>query len=298
MRKHLLFILLLSFFLAAFAQKEKKATGKYQINLSKSEYSENQACEACKELARIEAIEKVFGTVMIQGNTTTIRNTRTGKEVQTDQIFNMIAETYVNGDWIETIDESCDRFIYEDDFWIKCEVKGVVKELTEAKVDIAVKPLDCEQASCVTAEFQEGEDFFVYLKSAAPGYVSVYLSDGNIAQRIFPYREMPEDQLNGVKIKADQEYILFSKDQDQLDLRSYVDEYELYAENDVDQNRIYVIYSEKPLVKPSLNKGNSHVAGIDMPMELDFQDFQRWLAENRRYHDGIQVERVDITVTK
>lgn len=297
MKKLLLFIILCSF-LTAFSQKQKKATGKYQINLSKSEYSENEACEACKELARINAIEKVFGTVMIQGNSTTIRNTRSGKEVQTDQIFNMIAETYVNGDWIKTINESCDRFIYEDDFWIKCEVKGVVKELTEAQVDIAVKPLDCEETTCVTSEFQEGEDFYVYLKSAAPGYISVYLSDGQIAQRIFPYRDMPEDQLNGVKVKADQEYILFSKDQDQLDLRSYVDEYELYAENDVDQNRIYVIYSEKPLVKPSLNKGNSNVAGIDMPMELDFQDFQRWLSENKRYHDGIQVERVDITVSK
>lgn len=297
MNKLLLFIILCSS-LTAFAQKQKRATGEYQINLSKSEYSENEACDACKALARINAIEKVFGTVLIQGNTTTIRNTRTGKEVQTDQVFNMIAETYVNGDWIQTLDESCDRFVYENEFWIKCKVKGVVKELTGPKVDLTVKPLDCEEAKCETFDFQEGEDFFVFLKSAAPGYVSVYLSDGDIAQRIFPYRDMPEEQLNGVKVKADREYILFSKDQDMLDLRSYVDEYELYAENEVDQNRIYVIYSEKPLVKPSLNQGNSNEAGVEMPMELDFQDFQRWLSENRRYHDGIQVERVDITVSK
>ncbi len=297
MKKLLLFFILCCF-LTAFAQKQKRATGEYQLNLSKSEYSENQACDACKALARIEAIEKVFGTVLIQGNTTTIRNTRTGEEVQTDQIFNMIAETYVNGDWIETLDESCERFVYENEFWVKCKVKGIVQELTGPKVDIAVKPLDCNENNCETFAFKDGEDFFVFLKSAAPGYVSVYLSDGTIAQRIFPYRDMPENQLNGVKIQADREYILFSKDKDLLDLRSYVDEYELYAENEVDQNRIYVIYSEKPLVKPSLSKGNAPQAGIEMPMELDFQDFQRWLAENRRYHEGIQVERVDITVSK
>jgi len=297
MKQTLLLIILCSS-LSIFAQKQKRSTGEYQINLSKSEFSENEACDACKELARINAIEKVFGTVIVQGNTTTIRNTRKGQEVKTDQVFNMIAETYVNGDWIQTLDESCERFVYENEFWIKCKVKGVVKELTGPKVDIAVKPLDCAENNCETQDFKDGEDFFVYLKSAQSGYVSVYLSDGDIAQRIFPYREMPEDQLNGVKVKADKEYILFSKNKDAFDLYSYVDEYELYAEKEVDQNRIYVIYSEKPLVKPSLNEGNAQAAGVEMPMELDFQDFQRWLAENRRYDDGIQVERVDITVTR
>ena len=91
-----IFILLLSVNL--FAQKEKKSTGEYQINLTRSELSENQACKQCMELARVQAIEKVFGTVIVQGNATMVKNSNTGELVETEQLFNMIAETYVNED--------------------------------------------------------------------------------------------------------------------------------------------------------------------------------------------------------
>jgi hypothetical protein len=76
--KHVLLLLLLSSGLLLFGQKQKRSTGEYQLNLSRSDLSEARACEYCKEMARIQAIEKVFGSVIIQGNTTTIRNSRTG----------------------------------------------------------------------------------------------------------------------------------------------------------------------------------------------------------------------------
>ena len=122
--------------LSAFGQKKakvKKSSGEYQINLSQSNYSEQEACQACMDQAMIQAIEKAFGSVVIQGNTTTIRNTDTGESVETSQVFNMIAETYVNGEWIKTLDEECERFTYNEEFWIKCKVKGQVQELNQAR---------------------------------------------------------------------------------------------------------------------------------------------------------------------
>lgn len=289
----LLIIALLWVPLQLSAQKVKKSSGTYQLSLTNSDFSESEACQYCQEMAMIDAIEKAFGRVVIQGNSTVVENTTTGETTETKQIFNMIAETYVNGDWVETLDESCERFVYEDEFWIKCKVRGKVQELTQPKIDLIIKPLDCESVSCETTEFKEAESFYLYFKSPVDGYVTVYLSDPGTAQRLLPYREMPDGRFNAIEVKADQEYILFSQAQDILDLRGYVDEYEMYAASEMDQNRLYVIYSKEPLVKPSLNRD-----GQDLPMQLSANDFQKWLASQRRYNQDMQVSRLDLTIRK
>ncbi|MEM7659165.1 MAG: hypothetical protein AAF399_23800 [Bacteroidota bacterium] len=277
------------------AQKTKKSTGEYQLNLTESTFSEAEACQQCKELAMIEAIEKAFGRVILQGNSTIIENTYTGETTETTQIFNMIAETYVNGDWLKTIDESCERFTESGEFWIRCKVKGQVQELVQPKLDLQVYTLDCEEPSCQTSEFRDGESFFVRAKSPVDGYLTVYLADDAVAQRLLPYRNMPRKLINGVKIKGDQDYVLFSQAKDELDLRSYVDEYEMYAVSSVDHNRLYVIFSEKPLVKPALSQSEIEEQQ-EMPMELDAQAFRRWLAQQRQYNPDIQVARLDVTI--
>ncbi|MCB0837417.1 MAG: hypothetical protein KDE26_18610 [Bacteroidetes bacterium] len=302
MKLRIFTILILSLSLSTlFAQKEKakvkKSTGEYQINLSQSDYSEQEACKACQEQAMIQAIEKAFGSVVIQGNTTSIRNTNTGETVETSQVFNMIAETYVNGEWVKTLEEECERFTYNDEFWIKCKVKGQVQELRKPQIDLQVKALDCEEVTCETFEFRNEESFYLYLKSPIDGYVTIYLADASVSQRLLPFANMPQGQLNAVKVEADKEYILFSKEKDQLGLRGYIDEYEMYTEADYDQNRIFVIYSQEPLVKPALYEAGEDEK-VEMPMQMDLVEFQKWLAKNRRYNEDMEVVRLDITIRK
>lgn len=277
-------------------QQLKKSTGTYQLNLTRSDLSEGQACQTCIELAMIEALEKQYGRVIIQGNTTVIENIQTGETVETEQVFNMIAETYVNGEWVETLDESCERFVYEEEFWIKCQVKGRVRELTQPKLDVVTKALTCLDPGCETFQYKDGAPLYLYVKSPVDGYLTVYLSDAEVSQRLLPYRKMPKGQLNAVKIKADEEYVLFSREKDQLNLRGYVDEYEMMAEDGVSQNRLYVIYSPKPLVKPALYRNDTQVDS-EMPLQLEFGDFQKWLARQRRYNEGMEVFRLDLSVT-
>ncbi|MCI4668871.1 MAG: DUF4384 domain-containing protein [Bacteroidia bacterium] len=285
--------------LSALAQKGpkvKKSQAEYQINLTQSEFSEAEACKKCKELAMVKAIEKQFGIVVVQGNTTLIKNTTTGEETETTQIFNTIAETFVNGEWIETLDESCERFVYEEEFWVKCSIKGKVRELTQPKIELKTATLKCLTTNCISSDFEDGDSFYMYLKSPVDGYVTIFISDATTAQRLLPYAEMPKGMMNAVEVKADEEYILFSSAKDKLDLRGYVDEYELYAENDVDQNRIYVIYSEKPLIKPMLSKSDE--TEFEMPMELKFEELQRWMAKQKRYNPEMVVFRADISIKK
>ncbi|MDX2247733.1 MAG: hypothetical protein SF052_13195 [Bacteroidia bacterium] len=297
-RNLLVGVLILGMVGTLFAQKTQKSSGEYQLSLTNSNFSEQAACQYCLERAMVDAIEKAFGSVVIQGNTTSVRNENTGETVETTQIFNMIAETYVNGQWLKTLDEECERFTSDNgEFWISCKVKGTVQELEKPSIDLKIKALDCESAGCETSQFKDGESFYLYLKSPVDGYVTVYLSDAYTAQRLFPYRNMPSDQMNSVPVKADKEYILFSGAKDQFGLKSYVDEYELFANEEVDQNRIFVVFTQEPITKPALSKGGKNES-VEMPMELKSDDFHEWLAKNKQYNKDMEVARLDIMIRK
>ena len=106
-----------------------------------------------------------------------------------------------------------------------------------------------------------------------------------------------EDLVNGLKVKADEDYILFSKAEDKFGLGSYVDEYELFAETAQDLNRVYIIWTEAPIMKPSLSE-NKTSTEAQLPLELPAKKFKVWLSENRRYHTDMQVKRLDITISE
>lgn len=296
-RIYLLLCLLCLSASVALGQKTVKSTGEFQVRLTR-EMSEAQACETCMQQAMIQAVEKAFGRVLIQGNTTVIENINTGETVATNQTFNVIAESYVNGDWIETLDESCERFIYDEAIWVRCEVKGRVRELEQPKYDLQVKALDCESLTCATDRFTNGEPFFLYFKAPVDGYLTVYLGDMTITQRLLPYSRMPRDMVNAVPVEADEAYILFSQRKDAFDLRTYVDEYEMYTSKPIDQNRLYVIFSREPLVKPALYAGDDPGNDdMEVPLQLAPDNFQKWLAQQRRYNPDIQVERLDLLIS-
>ncbi|MDX2286932.1 MAG: hypothetical protein NW241_22400 [Bacteroidia bacterium] len=278
------------------AQRLRTARGEYQLNLSRSALSEADACRQCKEIAMVQALEAEFGRVMVQGNSTWVQNTQTGEQVQTEQIFSMIAETFVNGDWVRTQEESCERFVENGEFWLRCAVKGQVQELARPRMDLTVKPLRCEDPGCETTVFKDGDPLYLNFKSPSDGYVSVYLAGPETVQRLLPYRDMPEGQAQGVRIKGDRAYTFFSRSLDRLDLYAYVDEYEMFAENEQDQNRLIVIFTEAPLDKPVLLPGAA--GSTPMPMELTSVQFQKWLAAQRRHQPEMQVARVDLLIQR
>lgn len=298
MKRLYLLLLLCGAFALTWAQKTVKSSGEFQVMLTR-EMSEAQACETCIQQAMIQAIEKAFGRVIIQGNTTVIENINTGETVQTSQTFNLIAESYVNGNWIETLQEDCERFVYHEDLWVRCSVKGRVQELIQPAYDLKVMALDCEDPACQTERFVNGEPLYLFFKAPVDGYLTIYLGDPTITQRLLPYSRMPRGMVNALPVEADEEYILFSQDQDPFDLGSYVDEYEMYTDQANDQNRLYVIFSREPLVKPSLYAGEDPGGDdMDVPWQLTPEDFQKWLAKQRRYNPDIQVQTMDILISE
>ncbi|MDX1907509.1 MAG: hypothetical protein SF053_10790 [Bacteroidia bacterium] len=290
----LYFFLLIGMLHPLQGQKTRTAEGSYQLNLSRSTYTEAEACEYCRSMAMIDAIEQAFGRVIVQGNTTVIQNVTTGETVSTGEVFNLLAETYVNGEWIETLDESCDRFTEGGEFWVRCTARGKVREWTQPVLDLRTQALNCEAVHCGTDRFVDGDPLYLYVKSPKSGYLTVYLADGDTAQRLLPYRQMPGRMQEAIPIEADRAYVLFSMRTDPFKLGPYVDEYEMVAHPDQPLHRMYVVFSEKPLTKPLLYRSD---AGGALPLSLSLADFQQWLARQRQYQSDLYVKRLDLLVT-
>lgn len=317
--KQSIFLLILLFFslLCVVGQKTIKTSGEAQVELTETR-SRQEVKEEARELATVNALEKAFGRVIIQGNSTYISNINTGEKTETNSVFNMIANTSVKGEVVEVTSEK-----YEDVKGykvidgkkievteIKCEITIRARELTEPPIDFATYPLACTNIKCRTTSFIEKDDFFIYFLSPISGYVSVYLDDGEYSQRLLPYRNMPVEYESGMPIMADREYIFFSREPEHnyfKDEDFKEDVYTLYSDSKKDINRLFIIFSKTPLNKPKLENNvqieqlteQEMAEGYTMPKALKSEDFQKWLNKCRSYRkDDMQVDIIDITITK
>ena len=218
-KKILLLILLFLPFSFVTGQKPVKTSGEAQVELTETR-SRQEVKKEAKDLAIINALERAFGRVIIQGNSTYISNISTGEKTETNSVFNMIANTSVKGEVDEVISEK-----YEDVKGykvidgkkveiteIKCEITIRARELTEPPIDFTTYTLACTNIKCRTTSFMENDDFFLYFLSPISGYVSVYLDDVEYSQRLLPYRNMPVEYESGMPVKADREFIFFSRE--------------------------------------------------------------------------------------
>jgi len=315
----LLFILLINFFLIS-AQEEKNKviiiSGEAQVDWNKERESLTQARERAQNQATINALEKAFGVVVVQGNSTYIKNTKTGEQIETHTTFNMIGNTVVKGEVIEIEKVKFKEIKYTKKIDRKkveftdvlCNVTLKAKEITDTRIELETKTLACTNVKCASTVFKSGDDFFVYFKSPVDGFLTIFLDDTKNTFRLLPYSQMPDDTENNFVIKADKEYILFSN-QEEFNYFSdkYFEEdtYALTAETEKDLNRVFLVFSKKTLNKPSLKKGLAPEKyadfmnkGYEMSLETTSEEFQKWLVKTRSLRDDVQVEIIDITIEK
>ena len=299
------------------SQQTVKTSGEAQVELTENR-SRQEVKKEAKDMATVNALERAFGSVIIQGNSTYISNVNTGEKTETNSVFNMIANTSVKGEVVEVISEK-----YEDVKGYKviegkkievtdilCKITIKARELAEPPVDFTTFPLACININCKTTSFAENDDFFLYFLSPITGYLSVYLDDGKDSQCLLPYSNMPVEYESGMPVKADREYIFFSNKPEHNyfeDEDFEEDVYTLYSESKKDINRLFIIFSKTPLNKPKLvsNVKTGQLTkqeldeGYTMPKTLKSEDFQKWLNKNRSYRkNDMQVDIIDITITK
>ena len=288
-------------FVIAQDSKGVVAKGEY---LTKFETSTIELFKAkCIELARINAIENVFGKVIMQGNSTYIQNSTNNLKNENYNSFNFISDTYVNGEWLYDIEKpKIDLVIQkgsnnEDEIWIKVTVYGKISELKSTAPDFNFITLSCDnKEDCETETFKNGQDFFVKFISPINGYLSIYLDVpvDNKTYKIFPYKY--SKNTSSTKVEADKEYFLFSKNKNILN--EPIDELSAYLTkiNSPELYKIFVMFSpENDINKPILTTSNNYNK-LELPDGINSLDFQKWIQKIKASNKSVQILTKYITI--
>jgi hypothetical protein len=267
--------------------------------------SEEEITRECLINARINAIENAFGEVILQGNSTYIRNSQNGKQSEVNQVFNFIGESYVNGEWLEDTEPPLiTKFNHENERWIKVNVKCKVRELDISVPQFQAEPLSCPKIICATETFNNGQDLYLHFKTPEKGYLAIYLDvpEDRRTYRLFPYKNHSKDSLQ--QLKADEDYIFFSSKDSKICSPAVVDELILTLKDPAkaEFNKLYIIFTpNQPTQKPILSKGSAvnfttEEWKLELPDFLNSESFQKWLITTRINTENIQVKYVYLSI--
>ena len=266
-----------------FSQQIKTVTGESTLRIEPT-MSLLEAEDKAVELARIDALIKEFGQYVEQQNNLDLAN---GKVA-----FRSYGQTKVRGEWIRNIGEP--DFKYADKMndgkterWITCTIKGEARKAMP-KADVDVEILNCPSKDCLGDRFKNEQLLYLYVKSPINGFLSVFLDDGSMVYRLLPYRNMTAQK--SFPIKADKEYILFSREAKDENISP--DELQLTTTREAETNTIIVVFSENDYTKPRLNDEQLDKDHFIIPKSLSRRYFENWLGENRAaFADFLDIKR-------
>lgn len=275
-----------------FAQKPKTVEGRYTYYVP-DDVSLREARNTALYRAQIQAIADEFGTIVSQSNITRIENTNGHSNAN----FLSLGSSDVKGEWIETIGQPVYDVVYEQDMLVvTCQVKGVVWEIVSAKVDYMAKVLrNGIEDKYEDDTFKDGDDLYMSFIAPVSGYLAVYLVDADDkVSCLLPY----PGQLEGIyPVKSNQRYVFFSTDRELFrgnpQERTYVQQLYLTCNRSSEQNQVYIIFSPHSFTK-AVDKGE----GDGQIRELEYEDFQKWLAKLRRHDRDVQLTKKTIIINK
>ena len=232
-----------------------------------------EAMAAAIESARISALGKEFGTLITQDILS--------QENNTDSYFMQLSSAEVKGEWIEDIDKPEAKIVDTTPtgvLVIEAKVKGRARPLKKEAADFEALVLrnGTDPKRFASTDFKEGDKLYLYFKAPADGYVAAYFIDEK--QQVFcllPH----ESRSDGLQpVKHSKEYIFFSEKHDP-DYGNFDDGIRITCEDErLEMNRLYVIFSPTPFVKPVDHAGASlgH-DGLQLPRNLSLKDFSNWM---------------------
>lgn len=251
--------------------------------------SVEHAKEKALEHAQIKLIADEFGTNITQMNSTIVANRDGNSNID----FTSFSSSDVKGEWLETIGEPEFSVSYDKGMIIvNCKVKGNVREVLSAPIDIKAKVLRNGTTDKFEGyDFKSDDDMYLSFQSPVAGYLAVYLLDaeGN-AFCLLPYRA----QTDGIqKIDANKPYIFFSIADVPVTERNLVDEYTMTCSGEFESNQIHVLFSPN-----AFTKANDNDMGDFLPRELSNKDYQKWLAKVRKKDVNLTLKRALISIRK
>ena len=285
MRK-ILIILILFTALPVFSQKVKTVKGEYTYYVPEN-VAKEQAMRIALERAKIQALADEFGTIVQQTNVTKIHST----DGKTSTDFFTLGDSEVKGEWIERTDKPDYEISYvENTLVVTCKVKGKAREIVTAQIDFRAHVLrNGTDDKFEDDDFKSGDALYLSFRSPVSGYLAVYLvTDDNMAFCLLPYR----GQDSGIyPIEANRRYVFFSEKDAPKTERSFIDEYYMTCESSQEHNLIYVVFSPNQFAKAADTSTKE-----ELPRQLFFEDFQKWLTKCRKYDNDMNLRRIPITI--
>ena len=296
MKKAVVLLLLMTVVPALlFAQQERRVEGEYTY-YAPQDVSLEAARATAIEQARIQALAEAFGTLIEQATFTRQENTNGTSSI------NMLAlgESTVKGEWLNDTKEPETQVVFEANFlMVTAHVWGVARELVSAPIDISVKVLKNGTLDRFEDDsFRDGDDIYLSFQSPSKGYLAVYLMDDKgDAYCFLPYANDADGMF---EVKANKPYVLFSSNH--AEKGEVCDEYVLTCDKALERDMLYVIFSPNPFVKANDASAPMKVKvgkeELELPRQLSYKDFQRWLLRNRRMDKKMQVIVKPIEITK
>lgn len=248
-----------------------------------------QAKQVALQRARIAGLIEIFNQTVYQSNTTVVTN-RNGES--TSELYSY-GGSDARGEWIEDTGEPRYTITYEQDMLVvKATVCGKAREIKSAGIDIEAKVLrNGTEPRFESSKFNSGDDLYLWFKSPIDGYLTVWLLDRG-SQTVYcmlPYRSSSQ---GSVEVKRDRPYTFFHQDRKLKDWQ-YIDEYTLTANDAVEWNEVYVVFSPNAYVKASV-KASDALA----PRELTFKDFSGWLTRCQTKDPEMTVSKYLIEIKK
>ena len=296
MRTKWVFILSIILWLSPFTvdaqmQKIVKVEGEVQVRIENNE-SRDQAKERVEELAKLDAIEKAFGTYVEQVTDIAVEEGKVN--------YSILAGTKIKADWIRTTDinfafpeeqpgKTKDRVI-----WIKCNIKGEARAIS-SKATIEIYAMRCPQKECAATDFKSAQNLYLYFKAPVEGYLSVFIDEGDKVRRLLPY-ERTENK-SSVRTQGDKTYVFFEKTKG-TKASADIDELELYTNKLFEYNILYILFSEEQYVKPILEMSQTDADNYIYPKSLTYASFQEWLSDCRAASSSFQDKKIKIKISK
>ncbi|MBQ9439190.1 MAG: hypothetical protein IJU35_01125 [Paludibacteraceae bacterium] len=280
MKDYLFILLMLLGSMAIHAQRTVNACGEIDYVMPETQTLVEAKRNAIIQ-ARLKAIANEFGTVVSQTNTTAMHN-RDGK---TNSSFNSYSENEVRGIWISDTNEPELTIKYRNEMTvIHVEVCGNIREQKRETVEVQIKPLNKGIESTL---FKNNDRFSISFKSAANGYVAIFIrdDDNEIVNVMMPYEDSDG---NAREVKSNKEYLfLCTKDP----AYPYDEETILTTSKTIENNTLIIVFSQKKFHISLSNKG-------EFVPEVENSKFQKWLHGLRVYDTTAQVEETVLTIKK
>ena len=251
-----------------------------------------QAERTAVQMAQQKALEEHFGLDVVGVTSIMQRNRQEGKQVSSTSDVFSLRETSVRGEWIETTSQKVLDKTFEKGFWhVKVYIAGRARNHSTDKPEIQYAFINNAHDKQNRDQYYDGDDIFLRFSSPVSGALCVYLIDAEQnAYCLLPY------QFNTIGyqlVEGNKEYLFFSETTDPS-----ADEYTLNTMQSSEQNALYVIFSPNTFTKAADQQAGKNWRDEQLPRQLSYEDFMKWLARNQTRDENMVVRREVVTIRK